>query len=394
MSSPKRDHKTPSPPRSRSSRSPESGRPAVSRLSGPSDPSALEAVQSPVEATRPSPVNSPEDGEEPVPLQVDEDAFDDGDADSAYGSEGASAYTASITSSIYHYQYENGRRYHAYREGQYVLPNDDQEQQRLDLQHHIWRLLLGGHLYTAPLPDPTEENALRILDLGTGTGIWAIEMADEFPHARVSGVDLSPIQPEWVPGNCSFHVDDYEDEWTYRDHERFDYIHGRALSGTSANWSRFYEQAMQHLKPGGWIEMQEYDAWIFSDDDSCDRAPWTMEWVDKLDTASRMFGKQINVATYHKQWMIDAGFEDVKERVYRIPIGPWAKDPALKELGRYELTHMQMSVESHTPALFTRVWNYSKDQVMVLMEGVKREFRSRDLRLITSYRFVTGRKPA
>ncbi|KAM0228443.1 hypothetical protein ACHAPO_010776 [Fusarium lateritium] len=150
---------------------------------------------------------------------------------------------------------------------------------------------------------------------------------------------------------------------------------------------------MENLKPGGYVEMQEYDAWIFSDDDSCDRAPWTMEWVSKLDEASKMFGKQINVARYHKQWMIDAGFEDVQERVYRIPIGPWAKDPALKELGKFELTHMQMSVESHTPALFTRVWNYSQDQVMVLMEGVKREFRSRDLRLITTYRFLTGRKP-
>ncbi|EGR48929.1 uncharacterized protein TRIREDRAFT_61284, partial [Trichoderma reesei QM6a] len=316
------------------------------------------------------------------------------DVDSTYGSDQDSAYTGSITSSIYNYQYENGRRYHAYREGQYVLPNDTQEQERLDLQHHIWRLLIGGRLYTAPLPPPdSDAAALRILDLGTGTGIWAIDMADEFPSASVFGVDLSPIQPEWVPNNCRFHVDDYEDEWTYQEDERFDYIHGRALSGTSADWPRFYRQVMNNLKPGGWLEMQEYDAWIFSDDDSCDRAPWTMEWVDKLDAASRLYGKQINVARYQKQWIMDAGFEDVEERVYRIPIGPWAKDPTLKELGKFELTHMQMSVDSHTPALFTRVLNYSKDQADVLMEGVKREFRSRDLRLITSYRFIIGRKP-
>ncbi|KAJ6439791.1 cmp-sialic acid transporter [Purpureocillium lavendulum] len=338
--------------------------------------------------------------ERPAPLQVDTEAYGngdgdgDGDGDSAYGSDGGSAYTGSVTSSIYDYQYENGRRYHAYREGQYVLPNDDQEQERLDLQHHIWRLLLGGRLYTAQLPPPSTNPNLRILDLGTGTGIWAIDMADEFPSAEVAGVDLSPIQPEWVPNNCRFHVDDYEDEWTYRDDEKFDYIHGRALSGTSADWDRFYKQALRNLKPGAVMEMQEYDAWIFSDDDSCDRAPWTMEWVNKLDDASKMYGKQINVARHHKQWMKDAGFEDVREVIHRIPIGPWAKDPALKELGRFELIHMQMSVDSHTPALFTRVLNYSSDQAMVLMEGVKREFRSRDLRLITSYRFVTGRKPA
>lgn len=223
-----------------------------------------------------------------------------------------------MTSSIFDYQYENGRRYHAYREGEYVLPNDQQEQERLDLQHHIWRLLLGGRLYTAALPPPDTQPDLRILDLGTGTGIWAIDMADEFPSTDVRGVDLSPIQPEWVPNNCKFHVDDYEDEWTYREDEKFDYIHGRALSGTSSDWARFYGRVLENLKPGGIVEMQEYDAWIYSDDDSFDRAVWTKEWVTKLDAASKMYGKQINVAKYHRQWMIDAGFEDVQERVYRV----------------------------------------------------------------------------
>ncbi|KAH6839588.1 S-adenosyl-L-methionine-dependent methyltransferase [Chaetomium sp. MPI-CAGE-AT-0009] len=350
----------------------------------------------------------------PVPLQVDHDIDDDDDplddGDSAYGSLAGSSRTGSVTSSITNYVYENGRRYHAYRSGQYVLPNDDAEQERLDLQHHIWRLLLQGALYTAPLhiPQPGERTAtpssngtqstssgtdFRILDLGCGTGIWAIDMADEFPRASVYGVDLSPIQPEWVPGNCRFHVDDYEDEWTYRADEAFDYVHGRALSGTVADWSRFYRQVRQHLKPGGWCEMQEYDAWIFSDDDSFERAPWTKEWVEGLDRASTMFGKTINVARKHKQWMIDAGFEDVTEKIIRIPIGPWAKDAALKELGRFEQLHMQMSVASHTPALFTRVFSYTELQVQLLIEGVKREFRNKDLRLITCYRFVVGRSP-
>lgn len=256
------------------------------------------------------------------------------DVDSAYVSLGGSSRTGSITSSITDYVYENGRRYHAYRSGQYVLPNDEAEQERLDLQHHIWRLLLHGGLYTAPLAvaQPGWSGGagdFRILDLGCGTGIWAIDMADELPAASVFGVDLSPIQPDWVPANCRFHVDDYEDEWTYRDDEKFDYIHGRALSGTVSDWPRFYRQVRQHLKPGGWCEMQEYDAWIFSDDDSFDRAVWTKKWVEKLDEASRMYGKQLNVARHHKQWMIDAGFEDVQEKVIRVRASVLAQLPPL-----------------------------------------------------------------
>lgn len=249
------------------------------------------------------------------------DYADDTEVDSAYGSVAGSSRTQSLASSTYYFRYENGRRYHAYREGQYVLPNDDEEQERLDLQHHIWRLLLDGNLFTAPLTDPT-----RILDLGTGTGIWAIDVADELPSSEVIGVDLSPIQPGWVPPNCKFYIDDYEGDWTYSDAEKFDYIHGRALSGTLSDWPKFYRQVYEHLKPGGWIEMQEYDAWIFSDDDSCDRAPWTMEWVERLDEASRSFGKQINVAKHHKQWITDARFVDISEDVHRVSSSPPTSD--------------------------------------------------------------------
>lgn len=66
------------------------------------------------------------------------------------------------------------------------------ELERLDLTHHVITLLLGGELFLAPLDQPR-----RVLDIGTGTGLWAIEMADRFPRALVVGTDLSPIQPTW-----------------------------------------------------------------------------------------------------------------------------------------------------------------------------------------------------
>jgi SAM-dependent methyltransferase len=148
------------------------------------------------------------------------------DTDSALGSDASTAST-SIVSSIRNYKYENGRRYHAFREGEYVLPNDEKEQDRMDLHHHVFRLTLGGALTRAPI----RPNVQRTLDLGTGTGIWAIDFADEYPSSTVIGNDLSPIQPTWVPTNCKFIVDDIESEWLYRPHEAFDYIHGRGLGG-------------------------------------------------------------------------------------------------------------------------------------------------------------------
>jgi len=104
-------------------------------------------------------------------------------------------------------------------------------------------------LYRAPIADGRPPG--RILDVGTGTGIWALEMADEFPNAIVIGTDLSPIQPTWVPPNCKFYIDDAEAELAYPMDEHFDFIHGRGLSGGIADWPRFYGQVYQNLKPGG-----------------------------------------------------------------------------------------------------------------------------------------------
>lgn len=54
------------------------------------------------------------------------------------------------------------------------------------------RITMGNKLFLAPINKPK-----RILDIGTGTGIWAIEMGDEFPDAQIIGTDLAPTQPTW-----------------------------------------------------------------------------------------------------------------------------------------------------------------------------------------------------
>lgn len=57
-----------------------------------------------------------------------------------------------------------------------MFPDDEQEQERLDVKYAAIHLTYGNKLYFAPLEDP--QNAL---DVGTGTGIWAIDFAEEFP---------------------------------------------------------------------------------------------------------------------------------------------------------------------------------------------------------------------
>lgn len=88
----------------------------------------------------------------------------------------------------------------------YVFPNDPPELDRLDDQYELVKEMMDGQLHLAPF---TPENPpTKILDIGTGTGLWAVEMGDEYPSAHIIGTDLSPVQPALVPPNVRFFVED------------------------------------------------------------------------------------------------------------------------------------------------------------------------------------------
>ncbi|KAF3011880.1 hypothetical protein E8E14_007526 [Neopestalotiopsis sp. 37M] len=102
---------------------------------------------------------------------------------------------------------ENGRTYHGYKEG------------KLDFQTQMFIMALDGRLALAPM---TASPSL-VLDVATGTGIWAIQFAEQNPGFHVVGTDLSAIQPVNRPRNCEFIKTDAEDTWTFPELPKFDY---------------------------------------------------------------------------------------------------------------------------------------------------------------------------
>jgi len=171
-----------------------------------------------------------------APQDNDNDSLDG--EDSAFGDGDSS--TGSVSSSIRHYREVHGRTFHNYGNTEYWGPNDETQNEQLDIGHHMCTLILDNKLYLAPI----EKNIQKALDIGTGTGIWAIDFADEHPSATVIGTDISPIQPTWVPPNLKFEIDDAQLEWTFADND-FDYIHIRCLMGSIDNWPLLYQRAFK-----------------------------------------------------------------------------------------------------------------------------------------------------
>lgn len=90
--------------------------------------------------------------------------YSDNDSLCSFESSNASG-TTSLASDVQDYVYEHGRRYHGYKDGKCPMPNDEVEQDRLDMLNALWSSILDGRIYLAPVQNPK-----NVLDCGTGTG--------------------------------------------------------------------------------------------------------------------------------------------------------------------------------------------------------------------------------
>ncbi|KAH6675644.1 S-adenosyl-L-methionine-dependent methyltransferase [Halenospora varia] len=307
------------------------------------------------------------------------------DHDSAIGGMTPHTSTMSVNSSIYNYIEENGRTYHRYKEGKYMLPNDEAEMDRLDLQHHLWLITLYDQLQLAPISNPQ-----NVLDIGTGTGIWAIEFANKHPSAQVIGSDLSPIQPTYVPPNCQFEVDDAEDEWNYS--QRFDLIHGRALVTCFKDPGTVISSAFKALIPGGYLEFQDVVLPMRAIDDTIEGTA-LQHWQEKTIASAATLGTSWKNSGNYTRYFEDAGFVDVVEQHFQWPMNTWPKGTRMKTLGTYWQEDMLRGLEALSMAVLTRGGGMKKEEVLELTAEVRKDIHNKNIHAYLPIVVVYGRKP-
>ncbi|EPE04330.1 methyltransferase domain-containing protein [Ophiostoma piceae UAMH 11346] len=276
----------------------------------------------------------------------------DSDADSTLGDVDVLTSTQSVRSSIYEFVEENGRTFHKYKQG--------------NLQHNIFILLLKGDLARAPVKDPQ-----RVLDIGTGTGIWAMEYAD------VLGIDLSPIQPNFVPPNCHFEIEDAEDEWAYGTN-LFDLIHLRLVWHSFNDPIKVLQSAYDNLKPGGYIEWQDFLSRFRSVDDSL--AGSALKRLDQLYyDGGQKLGRDMDVTPKIASMMRKVGFVDVVEERYALPGNPWPKGKEAKTLGYWQMNNFSEGLQAITMTVLTKGVGMSVPEVELLLMEVRKDIKNTNI---------------
>ncbi|KFY08459.1 hypothetical protein V492_06211, partial [Pseudogymnoascus sp. VKM F-4246] len=299
--------------------------------------------------------------------------------------------TRSVTTSVFNFHKENGRTYHGYRAGSYHFPNDATEIDRLDYQHLLVNHCLQSKLFYAPIPAPPYP--LTVLDIGTGTGSWAIEMGDLYPEGLIEATDLSPIQPSAVPENVQFIIDDAEQaDWAVPENH-YDFVHTRILEGCFADMGAVIATAFKHIKPGGYIESQELNPWPHCDDGTMPPDWPFARYVAKLQEASLEVGRELDIAPKLRGWFEDAGFVDVQQRVFKAPLGRWPKDPAMKDLGHWWAENMSVGLAGFSLAYFSRVLGWSTEEIELYLVDVRKSLADKDVHAYHRIYVVWGRKP-
>ncbi|ETN38241.1 uncharacterized protein HMPREF1541_06272 [Cyphellophora europaea CBS 101466] len=280
------------------------------------------------------------------------------------------SYVTSIASSIRRGVIEYGRVYAAHGQHFYGLPVDDEEQERNELQHSKFLLLYDGLFHLAPMWTAQPQ---KILDLGTGRGSWAMDMADQYASAKVLGLDIAPVQHMWVPGNCEFEILDIESEWLLGD-GTWDFIHGRELLYCIRDWPRLIAQAYAHLRPGAYLEVSGTLPTL-----GCDDGSWEREGSAYQELSEVFFdiGDALGTDGWApEKWraqLEEAGFEDVQERVFKMPTKPWAKDQRLKELGLLERVNFMEYLNSGMERGYVGLLGRDPAQLQVLLAQARKE---------------------
>lgn len=204
----------------------------------------------------------------------------------------------------------------------YVLPSDEREISRLDFQHFMLRHALRGN-FAPPIQQPRS-----ILDVGSGTGRWAMEIAQFFPQANVIGTDLVEPKMESVSASLGNGLERRPENYAFVQanvmeglpfaNNSFDYVHMRLLlfAIPHTSWPAVARELLRVTKPGGWVESVETGP-------QQNGGPAMDQLVAWITEASLRRGVDPLLGPHVASFFADAGLRNMVARDLHLPVGAY-----------------------------------------------------------------------
>jgi len=180
-----------------------------------------------------------------------------------------------------------------------------------------------------------------------------------------------------VPTNCTFEVDDAEDEWIYK--TPFQYIHGRAILSCFASPKDVIQSAYDALAPGGYLEFQDPVMpmkWVTPPPADCAFVKWNQLSIE----ASNIGGRAWNNVAHYARWFREVGFEEVTQETFFLANGPWPDEDSeqgniMRMVGIWQRENLLQGLEGMTVKNLARI-GWEPEETQVLIAQVREELNA------------------
>jgi hypothetical protein len=146
------------------------------------------------------------------------------------------------------------------------------------------------------------------------------------------------------------------------------------------DWKRYLSESYRCLKPGGWVEAQEFDLNPQSDDDSFPPNSMILQWHEQFHKGMLVGGCNMRGSAKElKAHMEEARFVNVETVEMKLPMSPWSTEQKLKEAGGFTMLSMMDDLSGMSLAVFTRLLGWDTLELEVFLAHVRKEWKSKHI---------------
>lgn len=245
---------------------------------------------------------------------------------------------------------------------------------------------MDNRVMHAPIVTP-----LQIIDVGCGTGIVTRHLGNAYPSARVYGIDLSPVPipagPH--PPNVEYILGDVRTLTNPRlAPGSTDFIFSRLLTLGMTDWAGYVRDMVSLLRPGGWVEMQDYSLDWYMHGSNCSEE-W--EWLKALFLAAQQKGWDLRAGRNIPLYMQEAGLLDISVVTYRVPIGTWLERLESKRIGEHAAREYGRLYYHAIPKMLQGM-GYTKEKIEEFQRSSSVDLAGQEGKELKFYATI-GRKP-
>jgi len=129
------------------------------------------------------------------------------------------------------------------------------------------------------------------------------------------------------------------------------------------------------------------------EDGSMDPNGGQAQWCNYMLEASRRINQALDNPGHYAQWMIDAGFTNVHQVMYKWPSNPWPKGKKEKTLGLWAMVNALDGLSGFSMAVFTRILGWQPEELEVFLVGVRESMKDSSNHSYYPVYVTYGQKP-